>query len=89
MATLNVKITLNVKKFDIKGCNLTLNVKNFDIKGCNLTLNVKTFDIKGCNLTPNVKFLTLRVGGEDNYFLTLRVIAIVMSPCMKSGVHAS
>ena len=75
----------------------------FYIKGCNLTLNVKIVDIKGCNLTPNVKFLTLsvrlqplmskiitlRVRGEDNYFWTLRVITIVMSPCMKSGVHAS
>ena len=49
------------------------NFLKFDIKGCNLTLNVKLFDIKGCNLTPNVKFLTLRVGGEDIHFLTLRV----------------
>ena len=32
-ATLNVKITLNVKKINIKGYRLTLNVKTFYIKG--------------------------------------------------------
>ena len=33
VATLNVKITLNVKKNYIKGKRLTLNVKTFYIKG--------------------------------------------------------
>jgi len=33
VATLNVKITLNVKKIYIKGGYLTLNVKKFTLRG--------------------------------------------------------
>ena len=42
VATLNVKITLNVKKFTLGLLYLTLNVK--------ITLNMKLFDIKGCHI---------------------------------------